>query len=117
MADKRCRRTATDINADHNLMPPSWTSANDAGPLASTRAPNGPPTLHLESGCMSSPDGQVSEMAESDGKQLAVGWGAASWSRSAVRPIVNRSSERPPAAGSSDKNREAFAQLRVKADE
>jgi len=30
-------------------MPPSWTSANNAGPLTSTRAPHGRPTLHLES--------------------------------------------------------------------
>ena len=30
-------------------MLPSWTSANDAGPLTSTRAPHGQPTLHLES--------------------------------------------------------------------
>ena len=37
-----------DINADHNPMPPHWTSANDAGPLTSTRAPHGRPTLHLE---------------------------------------------------------------------
>ena len=38
-----------DINADHNPMLPSWTSANDGGPLTSTRAPHGRPTLHLES--------------------------------------------------------------------
>ncbi len=48
-----------DINADHNPMPPRWTSANDAGPLTSTRAPHGRPTLHLESGCMSSPGGRA----------------------------------------------------------
>ena len=30
-------------------MPPSWTSANDAGPLTSTRACHGRPMLHLES--------------------------------------------------------------------
>ena len=30
-----------DINADHNPMPPRWTSANDTGPLTSTRAPHG----------------------------------------------------------------------------
>ena len=52
-----------DINADHNPMPPSWTSANDGGPLTSTRAPHGRPTLHLESKCMPSPGGQISGMA------------------------------------------------------
>ncbi len=44
-------------------MPPSWTSANDAGPLTSTRAPHDPSTLHLESKCMPSPGRQISGMA------------------------------------------------------
>ena len=44
-------------------MSPSWTSAYDAGPLTSTGAPHGRPTLHLESKCMPSPGGQISGMA------------------------------------------------------
>ena len=52
-----------DINADHNPLPPGWTSAYDAGPLTSTGAPHGRPTLHLESKCMPSPGGQISGMA------------------------------------------------------
>ena len=40
---------AADINADHNPMAPSWTSVNSTGPVTSTGAPDGLPTLHLES--------------------------------------------------------------------
>ena len=40
-------------------MSPSWTSANGARPLTSTRTPYGRPTLHLASGCMSSPGGRA----------------------------------------------------------
>ena len=84
-----------DGNRDGNPVRQRRSRLNPHGRTPSENALATRPPPQLESGCM----------------------GAASWSRSAARPIVNRSSERPPAAGSSDKNREAFAQLRVKADE
>jgi len=40
---------AADINADHNPMASSWTSVNCTGPVTSTGALDGLPTLHLES--------------------------------------------------------------------